>query len=282
MYSRVYVEITNICNMNCSFCHGHKRELRRMSYPEFCHILDQLTDQTKYIYYHLMGEPLSHPELPTFIKTAKERGFHSIITTNGTLLDKRGKELIEAGVHKVNLSIHSFEGEDETAFGRYMDKVVTFADEASKAGVIIVFRLWNQGCDDGRNDKILAYLKARLEGAWKDFGRGISIRDKVYLERGLRFEWPDKDAKDYGSHVFCYGMRDHFGILCDGTVVPCCLDSDGVMNLGNVFIEELSQILSSERAIAIAKGFERREAAEDLCRRCGYAQLFPKSGNGKK
>lgn len=281
MYTRVYVEITNICNMNCSFCHGHKRTLRRMSYPEFCHILDQLSDKTKYIYYHLMGEPLSHPELGKFIKTAKERGFHSILTTNGTLLDKRGAELIASGVHKMNLSIHSFEGQDETAFEAYMDKVVSFAQEASEAGIIIIFRLWNRGCDDGRNEKIISYLSYRLGGEWRENARGIRIGEKIHLEWGERFEWPDKEACDYGSHVFCYGMRDHFGILCDGTVVPCCLDSDGVIALGNVFRDDLTEIISSERARAIAKGFDRREAVEELCRRCGYAQRFSKGSKGK-
>ena len=274
MYKKVYVEITNICNMNCSFCHGHKRQPRRMNYQEFCHILDQLTDQTKYIYYHLMGEPLTHPEIGTFMKTAKERGFHSILTTNGTLLDKRGDELIGAGLHKVNLSIHSFEGQDEDAFEKYMNKVVDFADAASKAGIIIVFRLWNRGCDGGRNDIILSYLQDRFQEEWIENNRGIRIRDKIYLEWGDRFEWPDKEACDYGNKVFCYGLRDHFGILCDGTVVPCCLDSDGVIPLGNVFQEEIKDILSTERATAIVKGFDRRVAVEELCRRCGYAQRF--------
>ena len=274
MYKKVYVEITNICNMNCSFCHGHKRQPRRMNYQEFCHILDQLTDQTKYIYYHLMGEPLTHPEIGTFMKTAKERGFHSILTTNGTLLDKRGDELIGAGLHKVNLSIHSFEGQDENAFEKYMNKVVDFADAASKAGIIIVFRLWNRGCDGGRNEIILSYLQDRFQEEWIENNRGIRIRDKIYLEWGDRFEWPDKEACDYGNKVFCYGLRDHFGILCDGTVVPCCLDSDGVIPLGNVFQEEIKDILSTERATAIVKGFDRRVAVEELCRRCGYAQRF--------
>ena len=100
MYRKVYIEITNICNMSCSFCHGHKRKKRQMSLGEFTLILDKLKGQTEYIYYHLMGEPLTHSELPEFIKTAGERGFKSIITTNGTLLNKRKTELLNAGLHK--------------------------------------------------------------------------------------------------------------------------------------------------------------------------------------
>ena len=274
MYSRVYVEITNICNMNCSFCHGHKRPPKRLELQEFTHILDQLTGQTEYIYYHLMGEPLTHPELPLFLKTAAQRGFRSVITTNGTLLNKRGNEIIAAGVHKVSISLHSFEEADEAAYHRYLSQVAKFADAAANAGIIVVLRLWNRGCDGGRNALAVDFLRSRIAGDWAENSRGIRIRDKFYLEWGDRFQWPDQDAPVQGEKFFCYGMRDHFGILCDGTVVPCCLDSEGVINLGNVFTDDLSAILASQRATAIARGFERRIAAEDLCRRCGYAQRF--------
>ena len=107
MFSKVYVEITNICNMSCSFCHGHKRPPRRMTREEFSLILNKLQGHTKYIYYHLMGEPLTHPCLTEFIKMAGECGYKSIITTNGTLLDKRGEGLIESGIHKINVSFYS-------------------------------------------------------------------------------------------------------------------------------------------------------------------------------
>ncbi len=245
-----------------------------MSYEEFLHILEQLSGQTKYIYYHLMGEPLMHPQLCSFIKAACRRDFQSVITTNGTLLGLRGAELLDSGVYKVNISIHSFEGEDEKYFENYMEQVTTFADVASRMGIIVVLRLWNRGYDEGRNDKILSYLKNRLSGEWAENTKGIRIRKKLHLEWGDRFEWPDKEAKDYGDRVFCYGLRDHFGILCDGSVVPCCLDSDGVITLGNIFEESITDILSSQRAKNIACGFEKHLAVEELCRKCGYAQRF--------
>ena len=274
MYAKVYVEITNVCNMNCSFCHGHGRLPRRMSREEFSRVLNALEGQTKYIYYHLMGEPLTHPDLPLFLEMANTRGFKSIITTNGTLLAKRGHEIISAGCHKVSISLHSFEEQDETAFEKYMAETTAFADAASKAGIIVVFRLWNQGFDGGRNDKIYEYLRAHLMGEWAENTRGIRIRDKLHLEWGERFAWPDLNAPTQGDTVFCYGLRDHFGILCDGTVVPCCLDSEGVIALGNIFETSLTDILSAPKANAMIKGFECRQASEELCRRCGYAQRF--------
>lgn len=274
MYSRTYVEITNICNMNCSFCHGHAREPRKMSRDEFAHILDQLAEQTNYIYYHLMGEPLTHPEFPQFLQMAAQRSFRSVLTTNGTLLHKCGSEIIAAGLHKVNISLHSFESGTTQAWERYISQVADFADTASKAGVLISLRLWNKGCDGGRNEMAVQYLREHLKGEWTPNTRGFRIREKLYLEWGDRFEWPDKDAPVQGDKVFCYGLRDHFGILCDGSVVPCCLDSDGIITLGNVFKEQISDILTSPRAEAIKKGFDCRRAVEELCRRCAYAQRF--------
>ena len=272
MYNKVYVEITNICNMNCSFCHGHKRPARRMERSEFITLLDKLTDKTKYIYYHLMGEPLTHPELPDFIRLAGERGYKSIITTNGTLIGRRGEELLSAGVHKVNLSVHSFEHGSDEKHADYVSTLCSFALSAAERGTITVFRLWNKGHDGGRNDKTLDIIRSNVSGEWRQNTRGITVRDKIYVEWGERFEWPDKDAEIKGTKFFCYGLKDQFGILSDGTVVPCCLDSDGVIDLGNAFSCDLDKILNSERAQAIVNGFKCAKASEELCKRCGYAQ----------
>lgn len=272
-YKKAYIEITNICNMSCSFCHGHKRELKRMSRDEFSLVLEKLKGQTEYIYYHLMGEPLTHPELPEFLKMAAGSGYKSIITTNGTLLSKRGNELLE-NIHKVNLSLHSFEGDNEEGFDKYVCSLTDYAKSAANQGIIVVFRLWNKGFDGGRNETAIKLLEREIKGEWKENTRGVKIRERIFLEYGERFEWPDMEASDNGESVFCYGLRDQFGVLCDGTVVPCCLDSDGIINLGNIFNEDIDNILNSERAVAISEGFKKRCATEELCRKCGYAKRF--------
>ena len=274
MYSRAYVEITNICNMRCSFCHGHSRKMRQLTREEFAHILRQLQGQTDYVYYHLMGEPLTHPNLPEFLAMARQQGFKSVITTNGTLLHKVLPALLEAGLHKLSISLHSFERDNEETFRAYLSRVASAAIAAADAGTVVVLRLWNKGFDRGRNALALEFLQTAIPGQWKENTRGFRIREKFYLEWGDRFQWPDQNAPIQGQQVRCYGMVDHFGILCDGTVVPCCLDSDGVIALGNVFREDLSDILNSPRAKAIAAGWQRRTPSEDLCRRCGYAQRF--------
>lgn len=273
-YSRVYVEITNICNRNCSFCPGTIREKKRMTLDEFKKIANSLIGITDYIYFHVMGEPLTHPNLAEMIAYATSLGFKCAITTNGTLLDRRADELISSGVYKVNLSVHSFENGDEDSHVAYIDSLCRFADKASREGVLTVLRLWNKGHDGGMNDKTLELIQDRLDGEWKWGARGARIRHKLHLEYGDRFDWPDMSADFISDNVFCYGLRDHFGILCDGSVIPCCLDREGVINLGNVFDTPIRDILASDRAEKILHGFDQRCAVEELCKRCGYATRF--------
>lgn len=273
-YKRAYVEITNVCNRSCSFCPGTVRPPRFLSVGEAEHILSALTGLTEYVYFHVMGEPLLHPELKELIELAVSRGFKCCVTTNGTLLSECGRALIEGGAYKVNVSVHSFEDGADKDYEDYINSIIDFADKASEAGVLTVLRLWNLGHDGGRNDRTLEMLHGRFSEEWCYGKRGARIRHKLHLEYGERFDWPDTEAEYLGDEVFCYGLRDHFGILSDGTVVPCCLDRDGKIALGNAFDKPISEILLSERAVAIRRGFDLRCAKEELCKKCGYARRF--------
>lgn len=275
MYSRVYVEITTMCNRNCTFCPGTRRAPKQLSMDEFKTIIEKLKGVTKYIYLHVMGEPLTHPKLPEFIRYATEQGFKVSITTNGTLLRKRKNELLESGVYKVNVSIHSFEEGSNEDYQNYISDCMQFADSASKDGILTVLRLWNNGYDEGRNINTLQLLQDYFkDGEWKQGSKGSRIRNKLHLEYGERFEWPDMEKPDRGNEVYCYGLKDHFAILCNGSVVPCCLDREGEITLGNIFEQSPEEILSSKRAEAMRKGFQCRRASEELCRKCGYARRF--------
>lgn len=274
MYSRVYTEITNICNRSCSFCPGTKREKRMVSKEEFEVLCKKLRGFTEYIYLHVMGEPLTHPELPRLIEIGRDLGFKVCITTNGTLLPRRGSEIVSAGAYKVNISVHSFEDGTREDHLRYISGCLDFADYASKNGVLTVLRLWNVGTDGGLNTETEKLLHEKFPEEWTYGKRGARLRHKLHLEYGERFEWPDSEAEDGGDSVFCYGLADHFGVLVDGTVVPCCLDREGVISLGNIYRDDLREILESDRAKAIREGFKCRRASEELCRKCGYARRF--------
>ena len=278
-FRKIYLEISNICNLHCSFCHGTRRAPRVMTQEELSVILPKIRPYTDYLYFHLMGEPLCHPNLKEFLALAGEHGFRVIITTNGVLANKKKDILLSSpALHKVNISLHSFEANDlPIPFETYLDTCLDFGKEAAKAGEkIVVYRLWNRGGKDALNNDILDTILKKFPNATEYNGkkRGMKLCERVFLEHGDKFDWPDLAAKDMGEEVFCYGLRDQIGILCDGTVVPCCLDSEGDIALGNIFESDLESILTSERAQAMYQGFSNRRATEELCRRCGYATRF--------
>ena len=271
-FRKVYLEISNICNLRCHFCPGTLRTPHVMSEEEFTALATKLRPWTDYLYFHLMGEPLCHPLLEQFLRIAGEMGFKVILTTNGTLLPNRQETLLASpGLHKVNISLHAFEANDLAIdFGEYLDGCFSYG-QAAAGRKLTVYRLWNQGGADTQNGQILAALEAAFPGPWVTETRGTRIGDRVYLEYGDKFDWPDLAAPDGGERCFCYGLRDQIGVLCDGTVVPCCLDHEGDIPLGNLLSQELSDILASERARSIYEGFSQGRALDRLCRRCGYA-----------
>ncbi len=274
-FRKVYLEISNVCNLSCRFCPGTKRQRRFMTEAEFSSLLPKLRDWTDYLYFHLMGEPLCHPMLERFLHLAEEAGFQVILTTNGTLLHTHQEMLLNAGaLHKVNVSLHAFEANDlQIPFGEYLRQCLAFG-QAAQGKTLVVYRLWNRGGQDEKNRQILDSLRAAFPGEWKESPRGTRIGDRIILEYGDKFDWPDLNAEDGGKQVFCYGLRDQIGVLCDGTVVPCCLDHEGDIALGNLYTQNLADILQTPRATAMYEGFRRRTASEELCRKCGYARRF--------
>ena len=274
-FQKIYLEISNVCNLRCRFCPGTKRTPKIMTEEEFSSLLPKLRPWADYLYFHLMGEPLCHPLLETFLRLAGDAGFKVILTTNGTLLEKQQSLLLNApGLHKVNISLHAFEANDlSVPFSEYLRQCMAFG-QAAQGNKLVVYRLWNQGGENSQNNIILTTLQEAFPGEWVTGPRGTRIGERVFLEYGDKFDWPDLTADDGGDQVFCYGLRDQIGVLCDGTVVPCCLDHDGDLALGNLFAQSMEEILESPRAKAIYDGFRNKKAAEELCRKCGYARRF--------
>lgn len=275
MLRKAYLEITNVCNLACSFCPGTRREKRFMPAPEVKVLAAKIRPHTQYLYLHLMGEPLLHPELPEILEICHELDFKLIITTNGTLLPERTELLVGSpAVHKINISLQSFEANNKGVLEEYIRSCASFARNITGAGKLCVLRLWNNNGLDSLNMKIESILEEYFPKPWKESRGSRSLSNKLWLEPGDKFDWPGLDEDDRGEECFCYGLRDQIGVLCDGTVVPCCLDHEGDINLGNLFEQELSDILSGERARRIYDGFSKRQATEELCRRCGYARRF--------
>lgn len=276
MITRCYLEITNVCNLDCVFCPKTKRIKRRLTFDEFDLLTDKLKGQIQFLYFHLMGEPFLHPQLPEFIRLAKQKGMVPILTTNGTLW-QHAHEVIEALPHKIQISLHSQEGNGNEQLEGYVRDVMAFAQEAAQQGIIVVLRLWNQGGYDTENEQILQWITQCQPQSWISRRDGWKLVENLYIEYDRMFEWPDSSRSEFEEEdVFCYALRNQIGVLVDGSVVPCCLDHDGDICLGNLFEQSLDEILVSDRARKLYEGFTRHQAVENLCRRCGYASVTKK------
>ena len=282
MLDRVYVEIGNICNMNCSFCAGTKRAPRQMTADEFELVCQRLKGYTENLLFHVMGEPLLHPELDAFLKIAKKYGYKVSITTNGTLLDRIGDVLNKnaESIHRVSISLHAPEGSGMSAsLDLYLDSVFKFAKNFTALDKNVVYRLWNldtseKSGENSLNSKILDRLKKVYTGEWVERYSGYRIAYRTFLEFDGIFTWPSESCAVPTDTGRCHALKRQIAILADGTVVPCCLDSEGAMPLGNIFSEELSGILSGELAEKMRKGFDNGKMVHSVCKKCTYARRF--------
>ena len=281
MLKRVYLEITNVCNLSCSFCPGTKRQKHFLSTEEFSVLAEKLAGHTEYLYLHVMGEPLLHPQLVELLTVAADHGFKICLTTNGTLLARALPVLLNArNLHKISVSLHSFEGNEGGGdLADYISHCARACAALAQRGVICAFRLWNEGGKNEKNAQIFSLLSQEFEKNIADIPPDVrgnrKLGERLYLESAEKFDWPDTQAAEVGTE-FCLGLRQQAAVLCDGTVVPCCLDGEGRIPLGNLFTQNFDEILASPRAQAIVEGFSRRSPTQDLCRRCGYATRFNK------
>ncbi|MEG1918500.1 MAG: SPASM domain-containing protein, partial [Oscillospiraceae bacterium] len=204
--------------------------------------------------------------------------FRVCLTTNGVLLPRQTALLLSApALHKVSVSLHSFEGNEGGALLPYLNDVWDFVHQAAAQGIICVLRLWNGGGAEDCNQTILDFLVEKTgvaATAWGCPRPGTRrLDDHLFLEYAAKFDWPEQTAPTADTE-FCYALREQVAVLADGTVVPCCLDHEGDLALGNLFHQTAEDILSCRRARAIYDGFSQRQPAEELCRRCGYATRF--------
>jgi radical SAM protein with 4Fe4S-binding SPASM domain len=286
-FRRVNIEISNICNLQCSFCPEVHREKKVMSRALFEKVIQEVAPLTDEVCLHLMGEPLGHPELSSFVDICEHHGVPINLTTNGTLIDEvRTEILLRSVVRQVNFSVQSFEanfgGQDVS---RYLNRIFSFTKRA------FIERLWDLAdpvslTDKNRKirEKIEKEFSFSIEGLNIDLRRkkGYLIQGRLYLNFDSRFEWPSLSQPVRSDSGFCHGLSNHFGIHADGKVVPCCLDKEAVLDLGNCEDFSVLEILESERAKNIRNGFENRRLVEDLCRRCPFIERFDKKTSSKQ
>ena len=251
-FKKIYIEITNICNLNCPFCSKDNRKKQEMSLDDFEHILKQINDYTDYLYLHIKGEPLIHSKIEDILNLCFKYNKQVNITTNGTLLSKKYKLLDK--IRQINISLHSL-SED-----KLLD-VLKCGDYLSSKGVQIVYRFWT---NDDLLKKVLQYYDYKDE-----ITNNFKLKNNIYLNRDKEFTWPSLNNKFISNRGTCYGLKTHLGILVDGTVVPCCLDT-GIINLGTVLEEEFVDILNKKRTKNIITNFNNNKLVEELCQKCDF------------
>lgn len=287
---RAYLEITNICNLECSFCPIQERDRNTMSLKDFHHAIKQVAPIAEEVSLHLMGEPLAHPEFNAILEHCESQNIVLQLTTNGLLLKKYADLLVAAkSIRQINISLQSFmDNYPNKPLSDYLDLVTNFIDLISekRPEVYINFRLWNLSDENSKelatqNEKVFKYLEEKYEieiNRKVDVGniKSKKLFERVYLHFDSRFEWPRLDLPVNGTQGRCHGLINQIGIHADGTVVPCCLDDQKILSLGNIFEEKLEDILENERASKIRMGFQNGNLVEDLCQRCDYIKRFKK------
>ena len=276
-FKKIYIEITNVCNYSCSFCYRSVRVPEFMSVENFEKLVKKIRPYTDYIYLHILGEPLLHPQFAEIVKTAADAGLQINITTNGSLLASKTSELLSLPLRQINISLHAVEENiQKSEWDACLAEILAFVEKASSK-IYINIRLWNGNGTENSEfnrfciDKISEYYNVDYKKFTATTINNFTLTRNVFFDFAPQFEWPDgKTLRTLDNNKKCYALRNHIGILSDGRVVPCCLDADGVLVLGNIFHGELSEILNSPKAKKMANGFKSDLITEDFCKTCGF------------
>ena len=268
-FKRIYIEITNVCNLNCSFCSNSNKVKREMTPEEFKEVLSKINNYTDYIYLHVKGEPLTHHNLDKILDITKEYNKKVCITTNGVFLKDKLPILKKYdNIYQINISLHS-----ENNKKNYLEDIISSVNELSP---YISYRFWT--LDNNKMDnKTKEYIKILKKVYNKEeIYDGIKLKDKVYLSLDNKFTWPSINNNYYNERGTCLGAKTQLAILSDGTVSICCLDSEGVSNLGNIYLSTMEDILASDKYQNILKGFNDNKVYLDICKHCSYKERSDK------
>ena len=267
-YKKIYIEIINYCNLACPFCVKTTREKKMMTKDEFSYVLDEIKPYTDYIYLHVQGEPLMHPDIKDLLVIAYEKGFFVNITTNTTLLSKKIDLLVNAkAVRQINLSLQALTSLDNKE--KYYQDIVRLIKE--NKNIYLSLRLWGNYAPDVIKNE-LSYFEQEL-GLSINLEKTNRLKERVYVSLEDEFTWPDINNPYNSDKGRCEAVHQ-IAILSNGDVVPCCLDKDGIMKMGNIFNTSFTDIINSERYTTMISSFKQGKVREDLCKHCTFLNRF--------
>ncbi len=285
-FYRIYIEITNVCGLSCSFCPTKELPSREMDLNFFESIVIQAKAYTKEIACHVVGDPLTQSNLHDYLDIIHKHGLKAMLTTSGYFLKKHSYDtLFHPCVKQINVSLNSFNKNDTSlTFDQYITPVLALckAKLEREEELFINLRVWN--LDEMMSERTfnetlfkklsLAFdTELHLDSIYKERPKSLRLASKTLVHFDNYFEWPSLNNKVYGDGT-CQGLQSHVAILASGKVVPCCLDCDGIIELGDLQKESLDTILRSKRATTMLEGFKEGKATEELCQKCSYKERF--------
>ena len=285
-FYRIYVELTNVCGLSCSFCPTKELPSKEMDLEFFESVIKQARNYTKEIACHVVGDPLTQSNLSDYLDIIHKYGLKAMLTTSGYFLKKHSYDtLFHPCVKQINISLNSFNKNDTSlTFEQYITPVLNLckAKLERQEELFINLRVWNLDemmSERAFNDTLFNKLSNEfnvtldLDNIYKEKPKSIRLDNKILVHFDNYFEWPSLKNQNYGDGT-CQGLQSHIAILASGKVIPCCLDCDGVIELGDLHEESLEKILSNRRTVNMLEGFKEGRAIEELCQKCSYKERF--------
>lgn len=294
-FHKVNIEISNICNLQCTFCPEVERNKQIMEESVFEKIIKEVAPITEQVCFHLMGEPLLHPKLERFLEICLEKKVPVYMVSNGVLLTPKHAELLlHPIIRQVNFSLHSYNDNfPDRDYTEYLQTIFKFTETAfeKRPDLYINYRLWNLPVPDQmenlvqqKNRKMFKDVEERFKVELQSkldqsfdvrLQKSYKVKNRLYMHFDTEFVWPSLNLPLINTNGgTCKGLSNHFGVLADGVVVPCCLDKEAKIPLGNVKEQTIPEILASSKAQAILKGFKENKLVEELCQKCPYIERF--------
>ena len=278
---KIYIEISDVCALSCSFCPAPKNTRGIMPLDLFTRAITQALQFSKTIALHILGDPCKLENLGDYLSIAKQNGAKIELVTSGAYLHKHSVALLtSAPIKQISISLEA--GFDKNnKIPNYLENVRKFAlFHKQNPQCFLNFRIQDKRLlqDKSKLDAIFQVLDLQKEQMIFKNGR-IKLWQKAFLVVKESFFWAGFEILESSKILEssqnleskkCHALKEQVGILSNGVVVPCCIDVQGVINLGNIKEQNLSEILNSKHALAIKQGFKNNQAIESLCQKCTF------------
>ncbi|MCX7014381.1 MAG: radical SAM protein [Candidatus Sumerlaeota bacterium] len=274
----VQIQAVTGCNADCVFCPNRKTDLdirpgQRMDPNLFERIVDECVDGgVERISPYLMNESMLDPQLPervAYITKRKTPRQYSKINSNGALLTERmAKGLLDAGLDRLNFSVHGIEPEPyRQAMGMPLEPVLRNIDrflELKRDGRykrprVRVVMLMTQ---------LLEPQLPAIQAYWK--ARGVEAHIRQIENRGAHknIQSASIAVRELAAFQWCNRMFEQAYILHDGRMVLCCADWEQTSIMGDCSRQSIREIWLGSKYQGFRRRFLRGAVKGMLCDGC--------------